>query len=190
MKKFYSRKDGIILTAIDILNEGGFQALSIREIAKRQDMAESLLYKNYKSKDEVVVAILKFYSKFDTAIMNTIQKSTVTSKQKIIDFISSYASYFQNYPAITSIVNSYEVFLHEEPTKEFITNIFKKRIEFVSNLIDEAQKSGELESIYTSDEFADIIIGFFRVTCLSWRINNFSYSLKDKILGTLDKLLN
>ncbi len=189
MRKFYSRKDGIILTAIEILNELGFQALSIREIAKRQDMAESLLYKNYKSKDELIIAVLKYYSKYDSAIMNTILKNENTYRGKIIDFASSYTEYYQNYPAITSVLMSYDSFLHEESTRELVTDIFKKRSQFISDLASNAIAKGELKDDFTPGELSEIVIGLFRNVCFIWRLENFGFSLKDRVNSLLEKLL-
>ncbi|MDP4268397.1 MAG: TetR/AcrR family transcriptional regulator, partial [Bacteroidota bacterium] len=155
MKKFYSRKDGIILTAIEIISELGFQSLSIREIAKRQGMAESLLYKNYKSKDEVLAAVLKYYSKYDTAIMNTILKNENAWKQKIIDFVCSYAEYYQNYPAITSLPVSYDSFFHEDSSRDLVISIVKKRSEYISYLISNAIEKGELKRDFNPAELSE-----------------------------------
>ena len=77
VKGFPSRKDSIILAVIDIINESGVQGLSTKEIAAKQGISESLLYKHFKSLDEVLVAVIQYYSRFDTMIMNTVQNKGI-----------------------------------------------------------------------------------------------------------------
>jgi AcrR family transcriptional regulator len=51
------RRERIILTAIDIINELGIQGLSIREVAKREAIATSSIFSHFKSKNELILAV-------------------------------------------------------------------------------------------------------------------------------------
>ncbi|MHB8063219.1 MAG: TetR/AcrR family transcriptional regulator [Ruminiclostridium sp.] len=96
-KPFPSRRDRIILTAIEIMSDSGIQGISTKELAKRQDITESLLYRYFKSKDEIIVAVIEYYSSFDRIIMNTILKSDLTYMGKITEFIRMYIEYYENF---------------------------------------------------------------------------------------------
>jgi AcrR family transcriptional regulator len=190
MKKvFPKRKDRIILTSIDIINDYGIQGLSTRELAKRQDITESLLYRYFKSKDEIIIAVIEYYSSFDIAIMNTILKSNLTFKLKIIEFIRLYLEYYENYPAITAISSSYYQLMSDINTRDVIKNIYDKRNSFLLELIKAAQEKDEINQYYTSNELIDIIIGLLSRLIIKWRLDGYTFSLKDRTLEMLEKII-
>ncbi|MDP4091416.1 MAG: TetR/AcrR family transcriptional regulator, partial [Bacillota bacterium] len=52
LRLYIKRKERVTLTAIDILNELGFQGLSTKEICKRQEISEGTRYEHFKNKNE------------------------------------------------------------------------------------------------------------------------------------------
>ena len=189
-KNFPNRKDSIILAAIEIISDSGIQGLSTRELAKRQDITESLLYRYFKSKDEIIVAVIEYYSSFDKIIMNTIIKSNLSYKEKIIEFIRMYTEYYENYPAITAILHSYHQFLNDKNTSDVVKDIFTKRDTFLLELIKLGQEKGEISKYFTSEELMDVISGFTKTLTLKWSTTGFSFSLKERTLSTLKKIFD
>lgn len=189
MKKDYlTRKESIVLTAIDIIGDLGIHELSVREIAKRQNITDASLYRHFKSKQEIIVAVLDYYSKFDENIMKTIKDSTMTNIEGIKFFIKSLAECFENYPDLVAIDHSYEIFGHDAILADKVKGIFFTRFEFVKSMVEEGKKSGEIHAEVISEDLTDIIIGIFRTSSLRWRMNKCDFSLKEKILRTLDSL--
>ena len=58
--KLSSRQSEIINTAIKLIGEGGIQALTIKNISSEIGIAESALYRHFKSKTEVLSTLLDF----------------------------------------------------------------------------------------------------------------------------------
>lgn len=189
-KGFLKRKDRIILSAIDIINESGIQGLSTKALAKKEQMAESLLYKYFKSINDVVVDVIKYFAKYDVSIMNTIRKREVNNRDKIRGLVEVYAEYYDNYPAITGVLQNYETLYHEERTKNLIVNITSARFSFLVILIESGQEKGEISSKFTSEEMASIIIGLFEIVIQQWRMSDFSFRLKPRIVIPIEKILN
>lgn len=190
MKNGYpGRKESIILTAIEIISDLGIQGLSTKELAGRQDITESLLYRHFKSKDEILVAVLVHFSQFDQMIMNTVLKSDSDCKTKIKQFIRLYVEYYENYPAITAILHSYHQFMNELNTKELIKEIFFRRNNFLSEIIESGKQKGEIDTYFSAEELTDIILGLTKTLTFRWRIENYSFSLKKSNLSTLEKIL-
>lgn len=190
MKNGYpARKESIILTAIEIISDLGIQGLSTKELAKRQDITESLLYRHFKSKDEILVAVLMHFSQFDRIIMNTVLKSNSGCKAKIMQFISLYVEYYENYPDITAILYSYHQFLKELKTGELMKEIILRRNKFLLEIIQDGRQKGELNDYFSEEELADIILGLTKTLTFKWRMKNYSFSLKQSNLSTLEKIL-
>jgi len=189
-KSFLSRKDRIILSAIDIISESGIQGLSTKVLAEKQQMAESLLYKYFKSINDVVVDAVKYFTRYDVSIMNTIKIMEVNNRDKIQNLIETYAEYYENYPEITGIFQNYSLLYHQENTKSLIGNAVKERFLFLVSLIETGQEKGEISSKFTSEEMASMIMGLFEVVIQQWRMSNFSFRLKSKIVTPIEKILN
>lgn len=83
MKRFPGRKDNIILAAIEIISEDGIHGLSTKKIAARQGISESLLYKHFNSINDVLVAVVKSFSRYDMMIINTVRKGTLPTRKRL-----------------------------------------------------------------------------------------------------------
>jgi AcrR family transcriptional regulator len=190
LKSFIPRKDRIILSAIDIIDELGIQGLSTKELASREDIAESALYRHFRSKDQIIEAVVEYFGRYDESIFNTAAKMKVPSKQKVVYYLKSYAEYYENYPAITAILHSYEVLRHEPAIEEKIRSILQSRMRNLIQLVKEAQREGQISCYHTAEELSNIITGYFLVVILDWRMDGCSYSLKKKMLDTFEKMLS
>ncbi|MCX7748307.1 MAG: TetR/AcrR family transcriptional regulator [Clostridia bacterium] len=187
---FLSRRESIILSAIDIIDELGIHNLSTREIAKRQNVTDASLYRHFKSKDDIVLAILDYSSQFDLTIMKTVENNKLKPKEGILFFIKSFAEYYENYPAITAILHSYEILGHDEHTANKVKDIFTRRSSFIDALVREGQATKEICSQFDAEDLSDIIMGtLFRLT-LKWRMNQYNFSLKKRTLTSIETLLN
>ncbi len=189
-RTFPSRKDRIILTAVEIINDSGIQGISTKELAKRQDITESLLYRYFKSKDDIIVAVIEYYSCFDNVIMNTILKSDLSYRERITEFICMFAEYYENYPAITSILHYYHQLLNDKNTSDLVKDIFTKRDIFLYELIKSGQEIGEISQFFTPYELVDIIWGITKNLTLKWSIDGYSFPLKERTISILNKIFD
>ena len=109
---FVSRKDRIIASAIEIISESGLSALTTKNLALKENMSEALMYKYFGGIDEVLVEVVETYSKFDKGIRQTVQAKDATYVEKLIDYLEAYATYYDNYYAISTLMLQYEELLH------------------------------------------------------------------------------
>lgn len=190
IKGFPTRRDSIILAAIDIISENGIQGLSTKEIAARQGISESLLYKHFISLDEVLIAVIKYFSQFDTMIINTVLKRDISSKEKILEYIKSFIELYESYPALAAITLNYETLMHYTHTSNMIIEIIKKRTGFIAGAVKHGQDAGEVDNYYAPQELTDIIKGVIRTMILRWKMSGYDFQLKESMLVTIRKILD
>lgn len=190
MQSAISRRDMIIFTAIEIIDELGVQGLSTKEIALRQEIAESALYRHFKSKDQIVTSIIEYFRCFDESIYRTVLEKKDNCEDKILAFINAYIEYYENYPAITSILHSFEILSHGPGNGDKVKQIFDSRLHNLAHIIETGQEEREISDKYTASELACIIQGFCNTVILQWRLENCSISLKEMIFPTLEKILS
>ena len=186
------RKDRFIITSIEIIDELGIQGLSTREISRRQGVAEATLFKHYKSKNKLIIAVLEYFSQFDADIFQStkLKEKTLTPVEAITYMITVYAEYYENYPAITSIMHIFDVLKNEPELMEKVKEIFNTRTSFMKQLVEDAQKDGKIVSDIDSENFSDLIWGSCREISLKWRIGGQEFPLKDRMLSALKMLLD
>lgn len=189
IKGFPTRRDSIILAAIDIISESGIQGLSTKEIAIKQGISESLLYKHFKKLDDVLVAVIKYFSRFDSMISNTVIKKEISCKEKILEYTKSFVELYETYPALAAIILNYEVLIHYDHTRQMIIEIIKNRLGFITKVIETGQSTGEISNYYTPQELTDIIKGIVVSKTFRWKMLGYTYQLKDSILETIRKVL-
>lgn len=185
-----NRKDGLILSAIEVLDELGIQGLSTREIAKRQGVSEATLFRHYKTKSDLLLAMLDYDSKYDSDIITSVRMKKLNLRAAITYFMNSFAEYYENYPAITAISQAYDVLASEPLLADKIKYSFSTRIGFLQELIIDAQEAGEINRRIDSEKLPYLIWGSFMSICFNWRFNKYGFSLKEYTLSTLDMTLN
>lgn len=182
------RKQSIIFTAIDVMNDFGIQGVSTKKIAKRQGIAESTIFKHFKTKKDVILAVLDYYSQFDADIIISAQEQSNNPLEAIELFIKAYAEYYENYPAITAITVSYEAFQYQSELADKVNQMIHNRESFIEMQMEKAQTSKYITHEVDSSDLTNMILGTFLRLCLKWRINSYNFSLKEKTLANLQMI--
>ena len=190
METMLHRKESLILTAIEVINELGVQGLSVREVAKRQGISNASIFSHFRSKSELMLYILEYYTQYDNAVLQAIKIKNLKSVEAIKYFMESYYTYYENYPQITAIALAYDVLKCEEGLAEKIKSILLNRSVSLMLMVREAQATGEIRADIDSESISDIILGSCRELCLKWRVEGFTFPLKDRIMYTVDAILD
>lgn len=188
--EFLSRKERIIISTIDLISENGIKGLSIKEIAQRENVTEASLYKHFKSKDQILLEVLEYYSKYDVSIAKTLENNGEDEKSKIFTYFKLYSEYYDNYPALTSILESYNVLIYEENLKFRIKEIFEQRTQVIKKLIEEGQKNKNIKENIKSENLTNILLGSFDRLIFIWRLSKVEFSLKEKTIDLISDILS
>ena len=190
MSKLLHTKESLILSMIEVISEQGLQGLTTREVAKRQGISESTIFKHYKTKNELILAVLEYFSQYDQAIFESLGLKEFKPIEAITYFVEAYVTYYENYPEITAITLSYEGLMREAELSDVVKRIFTKRVNTIQSLIEDAQRQKEIPKDVDTESLADLIIGLERVVILRWRLENYNFSLKEHTLTALKMLLD
>jgi AcrR family transcriptional regulator len=184
------RRESIIVSTIEILHEVGLQNLSTKLIAKREGVSEGTLFRHFKNKTEIMIAVIEHFSQFDNAIMQASINKGLSPIETIRHFICAYAEYYENYPEITAIGQAYDSLMCDPELSEKVRKIIVSRSNFIVKTIRDGQENGTIQADISAELLEDLILGGTRDICLKWRIAKFSFSIKDRTLAMLDMILN
>lgn len=188
-ENFVYRRDRIIASAIEIISDSGLSALTTKNLALKDNMSEALLYKYFGSIDEVLVAVVDQYAKFDKSIRSTVKSKGSTNIEKITNYLEAYATYYNNYYSISTLMLQYEELLHNADVRDKITWCITERLNFLTELFDAAIKEKEIVDLFTPQELANNITGVTMSHILSRRIVYHKKSFKQEFLENVKKWL-
>lgn len=183
------RRESIIISIIETLNEVGIQNLSTRLIAEREGVSEGTLFRHFKNKNEMMVAVIDHFSQFDHSIIQTTINRGLSPVETIYYFITAYAEYYENYPAITVIVQAYDSLMHDPDLSDQVKAIITKRSDFLIETIERGRGDGSIKASTDSQLLEHLITGASNDICLKWRMEKFSFSIKERVTAMLEMLL-
>lgn len=178
--KFLSRKEEIVLSTISLIHEMGVSNISMKEIAKRERVTEASLYKHFKSKDELLNAVITYYEHYDDLIHKTLNNSDDKAINNIIRYFSIYAEYYNNYKEITALINTYSVLAYDKNFSERSVKRMEEKKYFVEAMIMKSQDDKEWNREVKADSMAYILLGSFDRIITTWRLLDYPFSLIDK----------
>lgn len=185
---FINRKDRIIASAIEIINEAGLASLTTKTLAMKENMSESLLYRYFGGIDEVLVEVVDTYTKFDKAMLATIEAKSISHFNKALELFRTLSTYYEGYKEMSVIVLNYEGLLHNVNTREAIAKCISMRTNFVRTEIQAAIDEKEIIDTYTAEELTCIFFGAMERDLLRRRICNDNKSHEQVASSLLEKL--
>ncbi|MCB0746592.1 MAG: TetR/AcrR family transcriptional regulator [Ignavibacteriae bacterium] len=184
------RQKTIIDEALNIIHEGGYEALSIRELANRVKISEPAIYRHFLNKEDIILGILSRISDFDQELIKSVNKKD-SPLEKLNEFIKFHFSFLEKNKQMTSVIFAEEIFTQSNILKEKLLKILKHRKMLIVDIIESAKSDNKIKEV-DSTELSKIIIGTIRMSVLEWKLGNFSYSLIEsgnKIIKNLEKLI-
>lgn len=180
------RQKIIIDEAINIIHEGGYESLSIRELASKVKISEPAIYRHFLNKEDIVLGILSRIGDFDQLLEENIEKEN-TAAEKLKNFIYFHFNFLQENKEMTSVLFSEDIFNQSDILKQKLLRIIKYRKRLLTSIIELGKKENEIKDIETND-VVTMIIGFIRVTILEWRLGDFSFILSKRGDQTVDAI--
>lgn len=189
---YISNRDKIVASAIELIGDLGLHALTPKNLARKQNISDTLIYKYFGEIDEVLIAVVNEYAAFDINIQRTVDHLDGSYIDKIRYYADTYATYYDNYIGMGAIMLHYEELLHMSETREIISECMLKRNDFVCSLFQGAIENKEIRPVFTPKELTLVFNGLFTEGLLERRNQysrkSFRVEMKEMI-GHLEKIL-
>ena len=189
---YISNRDKIVASAIELIGDLGLNALTPKNLARKQNISDTLIYKYFGGIDEVLIAVVNEYAAFDINIQRTVDHLDGSYIDKIRYYADTYATYYDNYIGMGALMLHYEELLHMSETREIISECMLKRNDFVCSLFQGAIENKEIRPVFTPKELTLVFNGLFTEGLLERRNQysrkSFRVEMKEMI-GHLEKIL-
>jgi TetR/AcrR family fatty acid metabolism transcriptional regulator len=172
-KTIYSeRQIEIIEAATKRIDNYGIQELTIKNLAADIFLSEAALYRHFKSKNDILVALLRY------SILEMRQRIEIISLndelnpiEKITGVFNSQLESFVAKPAIVSVIFSEGIFQFNKELSAILKEMMDLMHQYISMLIEEGQSEHKIIKAIGSGTQTTIIMGSMRFTVLKWKIS-------------------
>lgn len=192
MKEITERQLEIIEASSKLLTQGGVSGLTIKNIAKEMEFSESAIYRHFKSKEEIIIAMLNYLSESMNVRLSKICSSDNSAKQRLINVFESQLDFFESNPNFVVAVFSDGLFEESQKINEAIQRIMAVNMKNLIPVVSEGQVKGEFINTMTPEELMHIVMGSFRLQMYKWRISNMKFDIQTegkRVLNNIIKLI-
>lgn len=188
-ESFISTRDRIVSTAIEIISDSGLSQLTTKTVSAKANISEPLLYKYYGDMNELLVDVVDYYFRFDSTVEKTVRVKKGRYIDKIMTYVETYATYYDSYVELSTLMLQFEELLHNPYTREKVEGGMNNRRNFLITLFDGAIDKGEINIGLTSKQLADSVMGYFLMDSFNRRITYTSWTYKKCICEFTKNLL-
>lgn len=189
---FSDRQLEIIDASAQLLTHSGVSGLTIKNLAKAMNFSESAIYRHFNSKEEIVLAMLRFVlQNVDNGYIAKVKpEHSPVDKLKLL-FRNQFA-FFQQHSHLAVALFSDGLLEESKAINEQIFLIMASRKKLIAPIIIEGQQNGDFTKAIKADELVHIIMGTVRLHMYKWRIDQFQQDVAksgNKLLESLIKLI-
>jgi len=167
----------IIEAAGKILTASGVSGLTIKNLAKEMQFSESAIYRHFKSKEDIIIAMLNYLAdNIDKRLSNL--DSSLTPEEKFKALFAEQFRFFKLNPHFVVAVFSDGLMEESQVINEALLKLMNVKIKHLMPVIMEGQQKGIFTNAITTDELMHIIMGTFKLQMFKWRIANFEFDIK------------
>ncbi len=172
------RQQQIVEESIRLIAEKGIQNLTIRNIAEAIGVSEPAVYRHFRSKSEIVMAILDSFQEIARDVLGELGGGDMGSLERIRFFVMDrYRRCMQN-PELAKVMFSEEFFQNEPEYADRIMQIMHSHKDAVQQMIASGQEAGEINPDLNPLHLFRIIFGSVRLLIKQWCLSGFGFPLE------------
>jgi len=188
MKDISERQLEIIEAASKLLTNLGVSGLTIKNLAKKMNFSESAIYRHFKSKEDIIVAMLEYIaSSLDKRYQNNDAINLSPDDKLILNFETQF-SFFNEKPHFVAAVFT-EGFMEENNRiNETILKIMRVKMSHLLPIFKEGQDKKVFTNELSTEELIHIVMGTVRLQMFKWRVSKFEFDIVEsgnKIIQSL-----
>lgn len=171
------RQKEIINTAIDLIAAGGIQNFTMKSLAEDIGISEPAIYRHFKSKLEILVAILTSAGEEIQTFEHQKSLHETGSLEGINQMLQLQMKHFMDNPSLASIIFAEEIFQNEIKLADKVLSIMKGRFDLIERVIKMEQERGVVRRDISAKVLTNIILGAIRLLVNKWNLSGNEYDL-------------
>lgn len=180
------RQKEIVDHSITLIARRGIQDLTIRNIAEAIGISEPAIYRHFKSKTDVVLAVI---DALENSVFGTSEAPVDPAFRSVETYLKRLFERLEAAPDLAVVVFSDEVFMNDEKLVSRVRALMERSLEEITRLIQTGQRAGNIRKDVPASNLAVIIVGTVRLIVRQWHLSGFGFDLTERGEKTLRSLV-
>lgn len=183
------RQMEIIEAAGKILTASGISGLTTKNVAAEMKFTESAIYRHFKSKEDIIVAMLNYLADtMDTRLSIAVAAANGPEERFKAVFRSQYR-FFKAEPHFVVAVFSDGLMEQSGRINQAILKIMGTIMRQLMPIVMEGQQQQVFTNAISTEELLHIVLGTFRLQMFKWRVANFGFDIERQSENMISALL-
>lgn len=176
------RQQQITEAALHVIGQKGINGATTAEIAAATGISEGNLYRHFRSKEEIIKAII---DKIGTDLSSILTSATeIDDPVKKLELIfNRHISYIEGHVGIPRTIFSEETIVVNENLRVKIGSTISNYFQGVKKIVEQGQRDGLIDLEMDSLAIVSMFIGTIHFLVTRWMMSNFSLVLTDEVDG-------
>jgi len=145
------RKEQILDAAAIVFSQQGFANARMDDIVDQSGLSKGALYWYFKSKDDIILALMHRFFDQDIDGMEDLLESDKPAREILITYIEQLTVTYQEMkPLLPLMYDYYSSATRDDDKREFFQNYFQQYQTMIHTLIARGVESGEFKEVDTS----------------------------------------
>jgi AcrR family transcriptional regulator len=171
------RQEQIVEAALELISTEGVYALSIVGIAERVGIVPSALYRHFRSKDDVVDAVLDLLKKRLLSNVTHVRKQTPDALERLQFLLLRHARLLTENRAIPHVVFSDGVYTGHPEGKAKVFEIITSYLDEIQKIIEEGKQHGTIREGVASSTAAVMFLGMILPAAVLWSVSGGDFDM-------------
>lgn len=174
------RQQQITKAALHVIGQKGISGATTAEIAAATGISEGNLYRHFRSKEEIIKAII---DKIGTDLSSILTSATeIDDPVKKLELIfKRHISYIEGHVGIPRTIFSEETIVVNENLRVKIGSTISNYFQGVKKIVEQGQRDGLIDLEMDSLAIVSMFIGTIHFLVTRWMMSNFSLVLTDEV---------
>ena len=179
----------IIEVSGKILIEKGIKGLTTKTVASEMNFSESAIYRHFKSKEEILVALLSLLKQSMNKRLTSEIKPQNSATENFKAVFASQFNYFKKNPHFIVAVLSEGLLDESEEIKRIILQLMQNKMQLLAQILEQGKQNNEFTTEISTEDLLPIILGSFRFQMLKWKLSGFQYDISTEGNKIIENLL-
>jgi AcrR family transcriptional regulator len=171
------RQGQIIEAALELIGTEGVYALSIVGIAERVGIVPSALYRHFKSKDDVLDAVLELIKRRLLVNVTQVRKETSGALQRLKSLLMRHVRMLSENRAIPYIMFSDGVYTGRPERKAKVAEIMTSYLGSIQKIIEEGKKEGTIREDVVPTTASVMFLGMILPAAVLWNVSEGGFDM-------------
>lgn len=166
------RKEQIVEAALKLVSSHGLSRLSVAAVARRVGLVPSGIYRHFRSKDEILTAMLDLIERRLTENVLAACEESDNAVEQLRGVLMRHVRFIREGRAIPRIVFADESFVGHPHRKLRVQQILRGYLGRVSEIVRQGQHQGRIRPDFDPDTAAMMMIGIVMPAGVLWHLSD------------------